>query len=223
MQVRISSTALELVEGDVTDQDTDAIVNAAHPDLLGGQGVDGAVHTKGGPRILAECRRIRGCPVGCAVITTGGRLRARFVIHAVGPVYTLERDDSSLLASAYRNSLRIAAAYGLESVAFPSISTGAFCFPMEKAAPIAIDTSVSFLEEEEHSLKLVRFVLYTRENPRAYSIFEAALRSRMQGLTAPSSTAAPPPPPPASSASSAPGSSPRPTPRRAPSRTPAPR
>jgi O-acetyl-ADP-ribose deacetylase (regulator of RNase III) len=182
MQVWVNSTAIELVEGDVTEQDTDAIVNAAHPDLLGGQGVDGAVHTKGGPEILAECRRIRGCPVGCAVITTGGNLRARFVIHAVGPVYTPERDDSALLASAYRNSLRIAAAYGLESVAFPSISTGAFCFPMAEAARIAIDTSLTFLEKEEHGLKLVRFVLYTRENPRAYSIFETALRARLREL-----------------------------------------
>lgn len=181
MHVDIKGTTVELVEGDVTDQDTDAIVNAAHPDLLGGQGVDGAVHTKGGPEILAECRRIRGCPVGCAVITGAGKLRARFVIHAVGPVYDAERDESPLLASAYRNSLRIAAAYGLESVSFPSISTGAFCFPMDVAAPVALGTVVSFVEKEEHGLRLVRFVLYPRENRRAYSIFAKALRAVLEG------------------------------------------
>jgi len=177
MQVQIHETTLQLVEGDVTDQDTDAIVNAAHPDLLGGQGVDGAVHTRGGPEILAECRRIRGCPVGCAVITGGGRLRARFVIHAVGPVFDPEIDRSPLLASAYRNGLRIAAAYGLESIAFPAISTGAFCFPMDVAAPVALRTVMSFVEREEHGLKLVRFVLYPRENRGAYGVFAAALRS----------------------------------------------
>lgn len=179
MRIQIDDTALELVEGDVTDQETDAIVNAAHPDLLGGQGVDGAVHGKGGPEILAECRRIRGCPVGCAVITGAGKLRARFVIHAVGPVY--HRDDPLLLASAYRNCLRIAAAYGLESIAFPSISTGAFCFPMDAASPIALRTVLDFVEREEHGLKLVRFVLYPRENRRAYAIFAAALHSILEG------------------------------------------
>ncbi len=168
MRIHIHSTALELVEGDVTDQDTDAIVNAAHPDLLGGQGVDGAVHTRGGPEILAECRRIRGCPVGCAVITGAGKLRARFVIHAVGPVFDPLRDESPLLASAYRNCLRIAAAYGLESVAFPSHLDGrVLLFPMDVAAPVALRTALDFVEKEEHGLKLVRFVLYPRENRRA--------------------------------------------------------
>ncbi|NUP11072.1 MAG: O-acetyl-ADP-ribose deacetylase [Polyangiaceae bacterium] len=178
MKVQVNDTVVALVEGDITDQDTDAVVNAAHPDLLGGQGVDGAIHTKGGPEILAECRRIRGCPVGGAVITGAGRLRARFVIHAVGPVYDPQRrDNASLLASAYRNSLRIAAAYGLESIAFPAISTGAFCFPMDEGARIALETSLGFLEREEHGLNLVRFVLYPRENPRAYALFAAALRA----------------------------------------------
>src|SRR5690349_16875965 len=105
MQARTGESCLEIVAGDITEQDTDAIVNAAHPDLLGGQGVDGAVHARGGPEILAECRRIRGCPTGCAVITSGGRLKARFVIHAVGPVYDPYGDESAALASAYRNAL----------------------------------------------------------------------------------------------------------------------
>ncbi len=180
MQVQVNDTTVELVEGDVTDQETDAIVNAAHPDLLGGHGVDGAVHSKGGPEILTECRRIRGCPVGCAVITGAGKLRARYVIHTVGPVYDPLRDESPLLASAYRNCLRIAAAYGLESIAFPSISTGAFCFPMDAAAPIALRTALNFVEREEHGLKLVRFVLYPPENRRAYSIFATSLHSILE-------------------------------------------
>lgn len=179
MRVAIESTTVELVEGDITEQETDAVVNAAHPDLLGGQGVDGAIHARGGPDILAECRRIRGCPVGCAVVTGAGRLRARFVIHAVGPVFDPYRDESPLLASAYRNCLRIAAAYGLESISFPSLSTGAFCFPFDKAAPIAIDTVLSFVEHEEHGLRLVRFVLYRPENRRAYSAFAEALSARV--------------------------------------------
>jgi O-acetyl-ADP-ribose deacetylase (regulator of RNase III) len=184
MRVQVNETTLELVEGDVTDQETDAIVNAAHPDLLGGLGVDGAVHTKGGAAILAECRRIGGCPVGCAVITGAGKLRARFVIHTVGPTYDTQRDESPLLASAYRNCLRIAAAYGLESIAFPSVSTGAFCFPMELAAPVALRTVISFVENEEHGLSLVRFVLYPRENRRSYEIFASALRA-LRGEPAP--------------------------------------
>src|SRR5262249_43144852 len=153
-------TRLQLVEGDITDETTDAIVNSAHPDLLGGQGVDGAIHAKGGATILEECRRIGGCPVGCAVITGAGNLRARFVIHTVGPVFDPHRDESPLLASAYRNCLRIAAAYGLRSIAFPSVSTGAFCFPLDRAAPVAMESILVFLEREEHSLELIRFVLY---------------------------------------------------------------
>jgi O-acetyl-ADP-ribose deacetylase len=178
-QAIVGSTRIELVEGDIVDQEVDAVVNAAHPDLLGGQGVDGAIHARGGPEILAACRQIGGCPTGRAVITTGGQLPARFVIHTVGPVYDPHGDESPLLASAYRNSLRIAAAYGLASVAFPAISAGAFCFPMDRAASVAVRAVVAFLRVEEHRLDFVRFVLHARENRRALATFMTALRTEI--------------------------------------------
>src|SRR5262249_61337248 len=135
------------VQGDITHQDTDAIVNAANRTLLGGGGVDGAIHRAGGPAILAECRELGGCTTGDAKITTGGQLRAKFVIHAVGPVY---RDgahgEGDLLGSAYRRSLEVAAAHGVTSIAFPSISTGAYGFPIAAAARIAVRTVVQGLQ-----------------------------------------------------------------------------
>jgi O-acetyl-ADP-ribose deacetylase (regulator of RNase III) len=172
----IGSTKLELVEGDIAEQETDAVVTAAHWDLRGGQGTDGAIHYKAGPELLAACARIGGCPIGDAVITDGYRLKARYVIHAVGPVYE-EGDEAEceLLAAAYQNSLRLAAQYHLRSIAFPSISTGAFCFPLTIAAPIALRAIITFLETEPHSLELVRMVLYPREQPEALSIYERAL------------------------------------------------
>jgi O-acetyl-ADP-ribose deacetylase (regulator of RNase III) len=151
---------LELVRGDITHQATDAIVNAANSGLRGGGGVDGAIHRAGGQSILEECRKIGGCPTGGAVLTTGGRLKARFVIHAVGPVYQGGKSgELELLASAYRNSLRIAKEQGLASVAFPSISTGIYGYPIKEAAEIAL---ASVLEELETpgSPSLVRFVLF---------------------------------------------------------------
>jgi O-acetyl-ADP-ribose deacetylase (regulator of RNase III) len=165
----------ELVEGDITEQDTDAIVNAANNSLLGGGGVDGAIHCAGGPDILAECRRLGGCATGDAKITTGGRLRARFVIHTVGPVYRREGAARSeqFLARAYRRSLEVAAENALQSVAFPSISTGAYGYPLGKAAPVALRAVRDFLASHPASgLRLVRFVLYGR---RAYDAYEAAL------------------------------------------------
>lgn len=184
LEAAVASTRIQLVEGDIAEQDVDAVVNAAHPDLLGGQGVDGAIHLRGGPQLLAECRRIRGCPIGHAVITCGGQLPARFVIHAVGPYYDPYGDESPLLASAYRNSLRIAAAYGLASVAFPAISAGAFCFPMDRVAAVALRTVTAFLRDEAHRLELVRFVLYPRENERALTTFAAALHAEITGAHA---------------------------------------
>jgi O-acetyl-ADP-ribose deacetylase len=175
VQVFIGSTSLELIEGNIAEQAVDAVVNAAQSDLRGGQGVDGAIHGRGGPQLLDECRRIGGCPVGRAVITSGGRLPARFVIHAVGPVFDPHEDVSALLASAYHNSLRIAAAYGLSSIAFPAISAGAFCFPMALAAEVGVRAVVEFLRTEEHVIDTVRFVLYTRENRHAYELFASAL------------------------------------------------
>jgi len=160
MQVTIDGATLELVEGDITVQDTEAIVNAANRSLVGGGGVDGAIHRAGGPVILEECRKLGGCDTGDAKITPGGDLRAKHVIHTVGPVY---RDGNSgepeLLASCYRRSLEVAVENGVRSVAFPSISTGAYRYPIDAAAKIAIETTIEFLHGTTE-IDLVRFVLY---------------------------------------------------------------
>src|SRR5437762_10972368 len=175
-QTIIGKTTLRLVTGDIADQDTDAVVTAAHWRLDKGTGTDGTIHTKGGPRIYEECRKIGGCPIGDAVITTGGDLKARHVIHAVGPVWRGgDEDEPELLASAYRRSLEVAVQNHLRSISFPSISTGAFGYPLKLAAPIALRTIVEFLKKREHSLEEVRMVLYEREDDRAYPLFAAAL------------------------------------------------
>ena len=164
---------IELVQGDITRQDTEAIVNAANTSLLGGGGVDGAIHRAGGPSILEECRRLGGCATGDAKITSGGSLRARFVIHAVGPVYRDGRHgEPAALASAYRRSLELGIEHGLRSIAFPSISTGAYRFPIGEAAPIALGTVRQILAARPGTLDLVRFVLFSAADLHAY---EAAL------------------------------------------------
>jgi len=163
-----------LVEGDITKQAVDAVVNAANRSLLGGSGVDGAIHRRGGPQILAACRRLReerfpdGLPVGRAVATTGGRLPARWVIHTVGPVFAAGEDRSELLASCHVESLRAADEMGARSVAFPAISTGAYGYPLELAAPVAVGAVRSAHTDVEE----VRFVLFDRA---AYRAFERAL------------------------------------------------
>jgi O-acetyl-ADP-ribose deacetylase (regulator of RNase III) len=175
----IAGARLELVQGDITDQDTDAIVNAANTTLLGGGGVDGAIHRAGGPTILEECRRLGGCATGDAKLTGGGRLRARRVIHAVGPVYRDGRhSEDVLLSSAYRRSLEVALEHGLRSVAFPSISTGAYRFPLAEAAAIALAAVARFLAEHPGQLDLVRFVLFGEADLRAYEAALAALRKQ---------------------------------------------
>lgn len=147
MQAMIGGTRLELVEGDIAEQDTNAVVTAAHWDLAGGQGTDGSIHFKAGPELLAECRTIGGCPIGDAVITQGYHLKARYVIHAVGPVYEEGSEhEADLLACAYQSSLRVAAENNVRSISFPSLSTGAFCYPMDLAAPIALRALIDFLE-----------------------------------------------------------------------------
>lgn len=177
LQTPIGNTRLVLVRGDITRQDTEAIVNAANTSLLGGGGVDGAIHRAGGPKILEACKQIvaqqGGCATGDAVITTGGDLAAKFVIHTVGPVWSGgKRGEDGLLASAYRSSLRIAAERHISSLAFPSISTGAYRFPLERAADIALATVHGFLDDESHALGEVRFVLFAEFDLAAY---EAAL------------------------------------------------
>ncbi len=180
MKVQAGASVLELVEGDITKQDTEAIVNAANNSLLGGGGVDGAIHRAGGPEILAQTRKLGGCATGDAKITTGGRLPARYVIHTVGPVYHREGPQraAELLASAYRRSLEVATENGIRSLAFPSIGTGAYGYPLEEAAPIALGTVIDYLSAElEHGIELARFVLYGRQ---AYSAYCRTLQ-RLQG------------------------------------------
>jgi O-acetyl-ADP-ribose deacetylase (regulator of RNase III) len=174
MEVKVGQAVLQIVEGDITQQDTEAIVNAANTSLLGGGGVDGAIHRAGGPKILEECRQLGGCPTGEARLTTGGNLKARYVIHTVGPVYRdgLHREPQ-LLASCYRESLKLASAKGLKTVAFPSISTGAYGYPIDAAARIALKTVRDYLAEHPQ-IQRVRFVLFGRA---AYETYEKALKA----------------------------------------------
>jgi len=173
MEVRIGEARLELVEGDITRQEVDAIVNAANSSLMVGGGVDGAINRAGGPQIQEECRRIGGCPTGEARLTTGGNLPARYVIHAVGPIYGGgSQREAELLASCYRESLKLASAKGLTSVAFPSISTGAYGYPINEAARIALKTVMDYLSQHPE-IKLARFVLFGQDT---YEAYEKALR-----------------------------------------------
>jgi O-acetyl-ADP-ribose deacetylase len=178
MEVIVGGAVLEIVEGDLTQQDTDAIVNAANSSLLGGGGVDGAIHRAGGPKILAACRQIGGCPPGEARLTTGGNLPARYVIHTVGPIYRdgLHR-EAEILASCYRESLKLAAARGLTTVAFPSISTGAYGYPMAEAARVALNTVMDCLPQHPQ-IHRVRFVLFGQS---AYETYERVLQELTRG------------------------------------------
>lgn len=153
-------TIIEVVRGDITTQNTDAIVNAANARLAGGGGVDGAIHRAGGPEIAAECKKIGHCPTGFAVITTGGRLKAKWVIHAVGPIYAGLPEDAEVLARTYRNSLRRAVEKECDSVAFPAISTGVYGYPSGQAAPIALNTCVEFAQTNP-CIEIIRFVLFS--------------------------------------------------------------
>ncbi|MER6436761.1 MULTISPECIES: O-acetyl-ADP-ribose deacetylase [unclassified Streptomyces] len=165
-------TVITLVRGDITGQSVDAIVNAANSSLLGGGGVDGAIHRKGGPAVLADCRRLRashygkGLATGRAVATTAGDLDARWVIHTVGPVFSDTEDRSHLLASCYRESLRVADGLGARTVAFPAVSAGVYGWPMEDAARVAVRT----VRDTETAVEEVRFVLF---DERAYEAFAA--------------------------------------------------
>jgi O-acetyl-ADP-ribose deacetylase (regulator of RNase III) len=168
MQITVNKATLELAQGDITQQATDAIVNAANPTLLGGGGVDGAIHRAAGPALLVECRTLGGCETGDAKITKGYQLKARHVIHTVGPVYRRAgKRAAELLASAYRRSLEVAGEHHLKSVAFPSISTGAYGYPLDEAAPIALKTVADFLKKHSE-IELVRFVLFDQNTLKAY-------------------------------------------------------
>lgn len=167
---------ITFVQGDITDQDVDAIVNAANHSLLGGGGVDGAIHRRGGPEILAECQKLRqekyrdGLPTGQAVATTAGRLAARWVIHAVGPTYAKSKDKSQLLADCFRNSLAVADELGAASVAFPAISTGVYRWPIDDAARIALET----VRATDTQVAEVRFVLFDRRGYEAFTAQESS-------------------------------------------------
>ncbi len=171
---QVGKATVSLFLSDITEMATDAIVNAANSSLMGGGGVDGSIHRSGGPKILEECRKIRatqypqGLPTGQAVITTGGNLKSRWVIHTVGPIWHGgKRGEPDLLSQAYKNSLRLAAAKGLKSVAFPSISTGAYGYPVEQSSRIALATVKSFLETED-KLDEVIFVSFSERDLRVY-------------------------------------------------------
>jgi len=173
MEAKINNSTLALAEGDITNESTDAIVNAANTRLAGGAGVDGAIHRAGGPSIMDECRKIGGCPTGQAVITTGGHLRAKYVIHTVGPVYQGgNKGEAALLKSAHLESLKLASARKLKSISFPAISTGVYGYPVHEAAQIALKTAIDYLTGHR-DIELVRFVLFGR---KTYDIFAEELK-----------------------------------------------
>jgi O-acetyl-ADP-ribose deacetylase (regulator of RNase III) len=162
MEVTINKSILALFEGDITNESTDAIVNAANQHLAGGGGVDGAIHRAGGQLIMQECRKIGSCPTGQAVITIGGNLRAKYVIHTVGPRYQGgNKEEAALLKSAYLESLKLASARKIKSIAFPAISTSIYGYPIPDAAHIALKTTIDYLKEHS-DIELVRFVLFDR-------------------------------------------------------------
>ena len=183
MELTVNKTKVSTIQGDITKQATDTIVNAANTSLMGGGGVDGAIHRAGGPAILEECKKIVSkqgrLPTGKAVITTGGNLKAQYVIHTVGPIWHGgSKNESELLKSAYYECLKVATETKLASISFPSISTGAYGYPVDEAARIAANAVVSFLQEQATSLKEVVFVLF---DSRTYESYSSALREAAGG------------------------------------------
>jgi O-acetyl-ADP-ribose deacetylase (regulator of RNase III) len=175
MRIEIKNRSLSLIEGDITVSSTEAIVNAANSELSGGGGVDGAIHRAGGPVILKECKKIiekQGkLPTGKAVITPGGNLKAKYVIHTVGPIWHGgNRKEVGLLTSSYEESLRLAEENNFQSISFPSISTGAYGYPVYEAAKVALKTVISFLKDEASSIREVVFVLYGYKTYDAYQV-----------------------------------------------------
>jgi O-acetyl-ADP-ribose deacetylase (regulator of RNase III) len=179
MEFQIGNAILEIVKGDLTEIEADAIVNAANSTLLGGGGVDGAIHRKGGPKILEECKRLRatewpdGLPTGCATITSGGNLKAKHIIHTVGPIWRGGfYEEAKLLKQSYRSSMKLAVTNQLKKIAFPSISTGAYGYPVEEASRIAVGAVKDFLEKEG-KLERVSFVLFS---DRDYEVYLKAVK-----------------------------------------------
>ncbi|GMR05327.1 MAG: O-acetyl-ADP-ribose deacetylase [Thermodesulfobacteriota bacterium] len=174
IEVKINDTTLSLIKGDITKENTDAIVNAANSRLSGGEGVDGAIHAAAGPEIMEECAAIESCSPGSAVLTSAGKLKAKKIIHTVGPIY---KDgwhrEAELLTEAYKTSLRLAAKNGLKSVAFPSISTGAYGYPIKEASLIALMTVTDGIRKYKGAFTLIRFVLYSDFD---YQVYEESLK-----------------------------------------------
>jgi len=180
MEFKICNSKIIIIKGDITEMNTDAIVNSANPSLMGGGGVDGAIHKKGGPKILEECKLIRereypqGLPTGKAVITSGGNLKAKYVIHTVGPIWRGGMyNEEKLLSEAYYNSLKLAISKGIKSIALPSISTGAYGYPIEKASIVALRTIKEFLEKEDFIEKVI-IVLFNEKDYEVYK--ESAMK-----------------------------------------------
>ena len=170
-------TKLEILQGDITKLEVDAIVNAANSSLLGGGGVDGAIHRAAGPELLAECRTLGGCPTGEARITGGYNLAARHVIHTVGPVFSSKPQDQTLLTNCYQNSLKLAVEYNLTSIAFPAISCGVYGYPIAAACRIAVDTTCNFLQKNL-TLDKVIFMLFSPGDLKVYQDYSQALTGR---------------------------------------------
>lgn len=178
--MQINNTTLELAQGDITQLDVDAIVNAANSSLLGGGGVDGAIHRAAGPELLVECRSLGGCPTGEARITKGYHLKARHVIHTVGPIYRGAPRDAELLASAVRNSLLLADEQRLKDIAFPAISAGAYGYPMDEAARVILATIIETVRRSDTTLERVVVCLV---DARAYRVFADALEHMSEEST----------------------------------------
>ncbi|HEX3640008.1 MAG TPA: O-acetyl-ADP-ribose deacetylase [Ktedonobacteraceae bacterium] len=167
----INGVTLALIQGNIVEVQADTIVNAANTALAGGGGVDGAIHRAGGPSIMEECRKIGGCPTGSAVMTTAGKLRAKYIFHAVGPIYRDHGDNTRLLASAYQSCLDLAEQHHIKSIVFPSLSTGAYGYPITLAAPIALNTVITHIKQPT-SLQQIKFVLFS---PDIHAAYEQAL------------------------------------------------
>ena len=173
MEIEINKTLIVIVCGDITRETSDAIVNAANERLAGGGGVDGAIHSAGGPAIMAECRKIGSCPTGQAVITTAGNLAAKYVIHTVGPVYHGgNKGEADLLQNSYRNSLKLAQEKKLQSISFPAISCGVYGYPVDEAARLALKTCIEFARKNT-DIKFIRHILFNR---KIYDVFAAELK-----------------------------------------------
>ncbi len=175
MKVEVENSTIELVQGDITQQDTEAVVNAANKRLAPGGGVAGAIHRSAGPELWEECKKLRGCETGEAKITKGYNLKARYVVHTVGPVYSGSPGDGKLLASCYKNSLKLAVRNGIKSISFPAISTGIFGYPVDEAAGVSLKTVIDFLKKNEKGIK-VRFALWDK---KALEVHKEKLKSLM--------------------------------------------